>query len=100
MDHSLAITGIYRQFPFPNPILDLGMEIADISRLLQVNGPFHRIVNTKLESLPYQIEAKCDNCVFNTDCLPESARLRRIELLGIQPGSIRALRDAGILTID
>ncbi len=82
------------------PSLDSEMEEADIERLLDFDGPLLHIANTPLNDLAYQLDAKCDGCVFNVHCLPESARLRRHELLGVSPSTARALRDSGILTLD
>lgn len=87
------------------PILDLAalnldMEEADIQRLLSQDGALSRILATDLDALDYQLDAKCDGCVFSVHCLPESARQRRLELLNIEPSVARALRAAGVLTID
>ena len=50
--------------------------------------------------MDYQFDPKCDGCVFNIHCLSESARLRRLELIGLNPSAIRVLREAGIDKID
>ena len=47
-----------------------------------------------------QLAGKCDGCVFNVDCLSESGRLRRLELLGIEPSVSATLRADGVETID
>jgi predicted RecB family nuclease len=82
------------------PIIELEREEADIERLLSQNGPFSRIIQTDLSSLNYRIDQKCDGCVFNSDCLPESGRLRRLELLGIDPSGIQVLNDFDVIDID
>ena len=82
------------------PALDLAMEEADVLRLLASEGPLTHILHTDLEELPYQLDEKCDDCVLNLHCLPESARQRRLELLGIDPPTVRALQQAGIHTLD
>lgn len=82
------------------PPFDLEMEESDLRRLLADDGTLSHIVDTDLDNLGYQIEAKCDGCVFNVDCLPESARQRRHELIGMSVSSATALRRAGIATID
>jgi hypothetical protein len=79
--------------------LDLEMEEADLDRLLAAEGPLVRILASDLDSLPYRLEQKCDGCVFNIHCLPESARRLAHELLGLEPTAARALRAAGIPTI-
>jgi hypothetical protein len=80
--------------------LDLEMEEADIERLLAAGGDLDRIVRADLNALPYQLDMKCDGCVFNVHCLPESARQRALELLGVEPSTVRVLRASGIGTID
>jgi hypothetical protein len=80
--------------------LDLEMEEADIARLLAADGALNRIIHSDIDGLSYQLEAKCDSCVFNVHCLPESARQRRLELLSISSSSATALKSAGITTID
>lgn len=80
--------------------LDLDLEEADIARLTDDNGPLKRICRSDLNDLPYQLEAKCDGCIFSTDCLPESGLHRKLELIGLSPASVRSLRRAGVATID
>jgi len=80
--------------------LDLALEDEDVDRLLAGGGPLDAIVDRRLDDLDYCLEAKCDGCVFNVHCLPESARQRRLELLSLQPSAIRALSDNGIRTVD
>lgn len=78
----------------------LDTEEADINRLLASEGSLNRIVQADLADLDYQIDPKCDGCVFNIHCLSESARLRRLELIGLDPSAVRVLRGAGIDKID
>jgi hypothetical protein len=73
---------------------------ADVDRLLSEDGPFARVVRTDLENLDYQLGPKCDGCVFNVHCFPESARRRKLHLIGIDPSNIRALQRVGVHTID
>lgn len=60
--------------------LNLDIEIADLESLLSPDGLLAAIVAAELNALDYQPNAKCDGCVFDVHCLPESARLRRLEL--------------------
>lgn len=82
------------------PALELETESADARKLLADTGPLSRIVQTPLAELNYQIEQKCDDCVFSVHCLPESARLRSLHLLGLEPSTIRVLGANGVTTID
>lgn len=82
------------------PALNLDIEIADLDRLLSLDGLLAAIVDADLNTLDYQLDPKCDGCVFNVHCLPESARLRRLELTGLPPTTCRILRQTGFETID
>jgi hypothetical protein len=82
------------------PPLNLEMEESDIRQLLSAEGALARIVRSDLSALEYQLDEKCDGCVFNVHCFPESSRERRLELLSLEPSVVRILRDAGITTID
>lgn len=80
--------------------LALEMEEADIKRLLAADGSLQHIVATDLDDLDFQLDEKCDGCVFNVHCLAESGRERRLELLSISPSVARALRCAGVRDLD
>ncbi len=80
--------------------LNLDTELEDVRRLLAVDGTLNLLANTPTDDVEYQLDSKCDSCVFSVHCFPESARQRRIELTGISPGVTRILCDAGIATID
>lgn len=82
------------------PPLDLSPILEDVRRLLAEDGGLIRILEADLSELPYKLEPKCDGCVFNIHCFPESARLRSLELLGLSPSYVRALRSAGVKSID
>ncbi|MDW5562106.1 MAG: AAA domain-containing protein [Methanomassiliicoccus sp.] len=82
------------------PSLDLDQEMGDLRSLLAADGPLARIDATALDALSYCLEAKCDACVHAPICLPESARQRRLELIGLDPASVRSMRDAGIHDLD
>jgi AAA domain len=80
--------------------LDLWMTDVDIERLLSSDGDLAHILGASLTGLPYRIDSKCDDCRFNVHCLPETARARGLELLGLEPTTVEALRRAKIDTID
>lgn len=76
--------------------LDLEVEIEDVRRLLAKDGHLANVCDAELEDLPFQLDGKCDSCVMNVHCLPESARTGRLELLGLNISMVRAIREAGI----
>jgi len=80
--------------------LDLSVACDDLRKLLAPGGPFARAASSEIHELPYQLDPKCDTCVFNVHCFPESARLRRIQLLGLRPDLVGALEDNGLSQID
>ncbi|MGH1574134.1 AAA domain-containing protein [Methylobacterium sp. P31] len=80
--------------------LNLDTEIADVQRMLSDAGLLASIADRDLDSLDFQLDVKCDGCVFSVHCLPESARQRRLELVGIAPTTCRILREAGVPGID
>ncbi|MDO9472010.1 MAG: AAA domain-containing protein [Caulobacter sp.] len=82
------------------PPLGLHTELADVQRLLAYDGILNLLACTATDDVDFQLDAKCDSCVFSVHCFPESARQRRFELLGINPGHSRILRTAGVATID
>ncbi|MDJ0797315.1 MAG: AAA domain-containing protein [Calothrix sp. MO_167.B12] len=73
---------------------------ADINRLIASDGALKRIVETDLADLDYQLDQKCSDCTLSVHCLAESARERRLELLGIDSSIVTALHKAGVTTID
>lgn len=82
------------------PPIDLSMISRDTLRLLSSDGNLPRILETELSELPYQLDSKCDDCVFNVNCFPESSRLKRLELLGCDPSTVRCLQQAGLRDIE
>ncbi len=82
------------------PSLDLEGEMDDLRHLLSPDGPFVKIEDAQLEQLHYRLEQKCDTCLYCPICMPESARLRRIELIGIDPSAVKVLVENGIENID
>jgi hypothetical protein len=82
------------------PALNLDTETADVERMLSDEGLLASVVDRDLDGLDFQLDAKCDGCVFSVHCLPESARQRRLELVGIAPTTCRILRATGVANID
>ena len=82
------------------PPLDLTMEEADAAQLLAEGGPLASVLGQDIADIPYQLDSKCDDCALNVYCLPEAARRRDLELLGMDAGAARALRAAGVADMD
>lgn len=83
--------------------LELGSETSDVEELLRADGTFEQVVTTDVvdvDELDYQLNPKCDQCVFDIHCFPESGRQRKLELLGLSPTTVRVLEEQGINTID
>lgn len=72
--------------------LALELEIPEVRELLAGDGPVSRAVSRDIDDLDYHLGPKCDGCVMDVHCFPESAREDRLELLGIEPSTARALR--------
>ena len=82
------------------PSLELKEEVDDLRSLLSSGGPLQHIAGTDLDTLGYRLDAKCDACDHCPVCLPESARQRRLELLGIDQSVVRILRAAEVQRLD
>ena len=82
--------------PFP----EVNAITRDLDELLAADGLLDGVLREPVETLPFQIDGKCDDCAFSAHCFAEGARLRRLELLGIPPSCARALRDAGLSDLD
>lgn len=82
------------------PALNLDTELADVERMLSEDGLLATVVDRDLDAIDFQLDPKCDGCVFSVHCLPESARQRRLELVGVAPTTCRILRATGIANID
>ena len=93
-------TGQTQSIPDLAVFPELGSIAHDLRQMLAEDGPLDRILRTELGALPFQIDDKCDDCALSAHCLTESARQRRLEILGVAPGSVRALTSAGITTLD
>ncbi len=80
--------------------LDLASTEEDLRRLLAPGGRLDRVVSGRLSDIGFQLASKCDACLYDTHCLTESARLRRPELLGLDPVTVRQLAAAGLKSLD
>lgn len=82
------------------PPLSLDTELADVRRLLAEDGILAYLSGLPTDEVEFQLDAKCDSCVFSVHCFPESARQRRLELVGLAPGHGRTLRGLGVTSLD
>ncbi|WP_430013333.1 AAA domain-containing protein [Microcystis ichthyoblabe FBCC-A1114] len=80
--------------------LNLDTIEADINRLIASDGVLKRIIETDLTNLDYQLDQKCSDCTWSVHCLAESARERRLELLGIDSSVVKSLNKVGIQNLD
>ena len=80
--------------------LNLDTIEADINRLIASDGVLKRIIETDLTDLDYQLDQKCSDCTLSVHCLAESARERRLELLGIDSSVVKSLNKVGIQNLD
>ncbi len=93
-------TNEIQDIPKLTPIDFLSSFETDLTYLLQPSGELEKILETNLDDLPYQLDAKCSDCVLSVHCLAEGARQRRLHLLGIDPATIRSLNAVNLKTID
>lgn len=82
------------------PSFNLETETADLLRLTAADGALNHTITTDLADIPFQLDGKCNDCIYSVHCLTESARERRLELLGLEPTTIRVLRNARVNTLD
>lgn len=82
------------------PFAELGAITHDLEELLAVGGTLDRALAEPFEQLPFQLDDKCDDCAYSAHCFAESARQRRLELIGVAPACARALRGAGVDDLD
>lgn len=82
------------------PLVNFDREMVDIRNLLKAKGRLDRILDTPIEKVDFKLCGMCDGCLFNINCLTESGRERRIELLGLEPTTSRTLRQHGVTDID
>jgi len=82
------------------PKFDLQTRKQDVERLLAEDGKIASIVDQDVDEVDYQLNAKCNNCIFNESCFTRAVEERKTALLGLSIGEQRALRKHGIETID
>jgi len=81
------------------PSFDIEPRIADIHRLLDSNSPLMTALQTETDSVPFQLDSKCDTCPYNEGCVTESFEAGDIRLLGLTVAQQERLRDHDVETI-
>ncbi len=70
--------------------------IQDVERLLCKEGELHRIHQTSLSKVEYQLCWRCDNCGFNECCIIRAIENESVALLNLSRGEQNALGLYGI----
>jgi hypothetical protein len=78
------------------PQFKLGPLITDVERLLYADGEFHRIHQTPLSKVEYQLCWRCDNCGFNECCIVSAVESESVALLNLTRGEQNVLRSYGV----
>lgn len=82
------------------PSFDLETRRADVKRLLAEGGKVDRILEKDVEDVKYQLNAKCNNCIFNESCFTRAIEGKSTALLGLTIGEQKALERHGIETVE
>jgi len=78
------------------PQFKLGPLVMDVERLLSADGELHRIHQTPLPKVEYQLCWRCDNCGFNECCVVSAVESESVALLNLTRGEQNVLRGYGI----
>jgi hypothetical protein len=78
------------------PQFKLGPLVMDVERLLSADGELHRIYQTSLPKVEYQLCWRCDNCGFNECCIISAVESESVALLNLTRGEQNVLRGYGI----
>lgn len=106
VDHEITAGIIHRETdqaeitPGNLPAFDLQTRKQDVLRLLSEDGKIARILDQDVDEVKYQLNAKCNNCIFNESCFTRAVEERKTALLGLTIGEQRALERHGVETID
>jgi len=73
---------------------------SDVERLLSEGGLFQRILESDVESLPFQLEARCDSCKYAPHCFSTTTQRGGLEPLSLPPTTVRSLQAAGIADLN
>lgn len=82
------------------PSFDLETRVADVRRLLSEGGKVDRILARDVQNVKYQLDAKCNNCIFNESCFTRAIEGKKTALLGLTVGEQKALERHGIETVE
>jgi hypothetical protein len=82
------------------PEFDRESRETDLKRLTQNDGVLDRTFQKTFDDAEYQLASKCSGCQYNEVCYGDSIENRGIELLGIDNGTQRQLRNVGIHNLE
>ena len=74
--------------------------IQDVERLLSSEGELHKIAQTPLPEVEYQLCWRCDNCGYNENCIVQAVEKESIALLNLSRGEQNALKNYGIKQLE
>jgi len=81
------------------PSFDVDPRIVDIHRLVEPDSPLMTALRTETDSVPFQLDSKCDTCPYNEGCVTESFEHGDIRLLGLTVSQQQMLREQGVETL-
>jgi len=86
---------------------DVEPRLADLQRLLGPDGPIIELLGdgiqgsgTPMNEVDYQLNLKCDSCIYNESCIYRAVEKQSTRLLGISIGEQQALAAEGITKLD
>jgi len=106
IDHDIAAGVIHRETDEEEidtenlPSFDLQTRKQDVKRLLSEDGKIKQILDQDVDDVKYQLNAKCNNCIFNESCFTRAVEERKSALLGLSIGEQRALEKHGVETLN
>jgi len=106
VDYDISAGVIHREtddedfVPDELPAFDLKTRKQDVKRLLAKDGKLDTIVQKDVDDVKYQLNAKCNNCIFNESCFTRAIEGLSTALLGLSIGEQRALEKHEVDSIE
>jgi CRISPR/Cas system-associated exonuclease Cas4 (RecB family) len=106
VDYGISAGVIHREteeedfVPEELPTFDLETRKQDVKRLLAKDGKLDSIVQKDVDEVKYQLNAKCNNCIFNESCFTRAIEGLSTALLGLSIGEQRALEKHNVDSIE